>query len=108
MVRVFIVFFALAAPTNAQDAAVGRGEQVFVAQKCSICHAIADNGNKKGPLDNVGAKLSGDELRQWIVNAPEMAAKTGAQRKPAMKVFGNIPVSDIDDLVTYLQTLKKK
>lgn len=111
MIRVVFVAVvcALATPAFAQDpTAVGRGENVFAAQKCSICHAVADKGNKKGPLDEVGAKLSADDIRRWIVNAPEMAAKTGAQRKPAMKVFANLSASDIDDLVAYLQTLKKK
>ena len=93
----------------AQDAATAAdGQKVFAAQKCSICHSVGGVGNKKGPIDGVGAKLSADEIRQWIVNAPKMAAKTGAERKPAMKVFANLPASDIDALVAYLQTLKKK
>lgn len=111
MIRVFFVavVLALAASAYAQDpAAVGRGEQVFVAQKCSICHAIAEKGNKKGPLDDVGSRLSPDDMRQWVTNAPVMAAKTNAQRKPAMKAFINMASSDLDDLVAYLQTLKKK
>lgn len=110
MIRVFFVavLCALAAPAYAQDpAAVGRGEQVFVAQKCSICHAVAEKGNKKGPLDDVGSRLSPDDIRQWVTNAPVMAAKTNAQRKPAMKAFTNMASSDLNDLVAYLQTLKK-
>lgn len=111
MIRVVFVAIvvALAAPAFAQDpAAVGRGEKVFVAQKCSICHAVAEKGNKKGPLDAVGSRLSPDDIRQWVTNAPVMAAKINAQRKPAMKAFTNIASTDLDDLVAYLQTLKKK
>jgi len=93
----------------AQDpAAVGRGAKVFAAQKCSICHAVTGAGNTKGPLDDVGSRLSAADIRQWVTNAPVMASKINAQRKPAMKAFVNISDSDLDDLVAYLQTLKKK
>jgi mono/diheme cytochrome c family protein len=91
----------------AQDAKVERGQKLFAEQKCSLCHSIAGKGNAKGPLDGVGAKLSADEIRQWIVNAPEMAKKTNATRKPPMKNYSSLPKEDIDGLVAYLQTLKK-
>ena len=86
---------------------IAQGQKVFAAQKCVICHAIADQGNKKGPLDGIGSKLTGDEIRQWIMNAPEMAAKAKAERKPPMKAYGTLPKDDIDALVAYLQSLKK-
>jgi mono/diheme cytochrome c family protein len=89
-----------------QDAAQ-RGMQVYAAQKCSICHSIADKGNKKGPLDSVGSKLKADEIREWIVNAPEMATKAKAARKPPMKAYPGLPKEDLDGLVAYLQTLKQ-
>jgi hypothetical protein len=63
-------------------------------------------GNKKGPLDNIGSKLTGAEIRQWLMNAPEMAAKAKAERKPPMKVYGTLPKEEIDGLVAYLQSLK--
>ncbi|MGH9255552.1 MAG: c-type cytochrome [Vicinamibacterales bacterium] len=88
------------------QAHVDRGQQVFAAQKCSICHSIAGQGNKKGSLDGVGAKLSADEIRQWIVNAPDMTAKAKAERKPVMKAYV-LPKDELDSLVAYLQTLKK-
>jgi cbb3-type cytochrome oxidase cytochrome c subunit len=58
-------------------------------------------------VDSVGSKLSADEIRQWIVNAPEMAAKTQAERKPVMKAYPNIAKDDLDAVVAYLQSLKK-
>lgn len=91
-------------PAAAQD--VAKGAAVYAAQKCSICHAINGKGNAKGALDNVGATLSADEIRQWIVAAPEMTAKTKAARKPAMKAY-TLDKADLDALVAYLQTLKK-
>jgi mono/diheme cytochrome c family protein len=97
-----------AAPLAAQaPPAAEHGQKVYAAQKCSVCHAIAGAGNKRGSLDGVGAKLSADEIRQWIVNAPEMSAKSKADRKPAMKAYASLPKEDVDALVAYLQTLKK-
>jgi mono/diheme cytochrome c family protein len=95
----------LAAPAHAQDA-VQTGQKVYTSQKCSVCHSIGGTGNKKGPLDTVGAKLSADQIRQWIVNAPEMTAKTNATRKPAMKAY-SLPKDELDGLVAYLASLKK-
>ena len=93
---------------SAQDQdAVDAGRRVFAAQKCSICHAIAGQGNQKGSLDGIGSKLSADEIRQWLMNAPEMAAKIKAERKPAMKVYATLPKADLDGLVAYLSGLKK-
>ena len=86
---------------------VEQGQKVYAAQKCSICHAVAGKGNAKGALDDVGAKLSADEIRQWIVDAPGMTAKSKAARKPAMKAYPNLPKDDLDALVVYLQSLKK-
>jgi len=105
-VALVVASFAIPVVASAQGQA-NRGQQVFATQKCSICHSIAGEGNKKGPLDGVGAKLSADEIRQWITNAPDMAAKAKAERKPAMKAFMTLPKDELDDLVAYLQTLKK-
>ncbi len=91
---------------SAQTPAEAAGQKVYVAQKCNVCHSVAGQGNKKGPLEGVGAKLSADEIRQWIINAPEMAAKAKADRKPVMKGFPNLPKADVDALVAYVQSLK--
>ena len=95
-------------PAMAQGTqAIERGQKVYAAEKCSICHAVGDQGNKRGPLDGVGSKLSADDIRLWIVNAPEMTAKTKATRKPVMKSYAQLPKDDVDGLVAYLQSLKK-
>ena len=96
---------AFAATLAAQD--VKKGEGVFAEQKCSLCHSIAGKGNVKGPLDSVGAKLKADDIRQWIVDSKGMTEKTKAERKPVMKAF-SLPADEVDALVAYLVTLKKK
>jgi mono/diheme cytochrome c family protein len=103
---VVTVVFMGAASASAQSSAAD-GEKLFAAQKCTICHSVAGQGNKKGPLDGVGAKLSADDIRLWMTNAPEMAAKAKADRKPAMKAYSSLSKAEVDALVAYLQTLKK-
>jgi mono/diheme cytochrome c family protein len=92
----------------AQDAAqVKHGQEVYAAQKCQTCHAIAGKGSKTNPLDGVGAKLSPDETRQWIVNPIDMAAKVKSQKKPPMpNKYASLPPADVDALVAYMQSLK--
>ena len=63
--------FVLSTPrtARAQDAAqVKKGEEVYAAQKCQMCHAIAGKGNKQNPLDGIGAKLSADDIKKWIID----------------------------------------
>jgi mono/diheme cytochrome c family protein len=93
-----------AATASAQDKAA-QGEKVYAAQKCSVCHSVGDKGNKKGPLDKVGSKLSEADLRAWITDAKGMTAKTKAARKPEMRSY-SLPKDDVDSLVSYLQSLK--
>ena len=103
-----IVAALVAAPVAAQDATlVEKGAKLFVDQKCSLCHSIDGKGNKKAPMEEPLAKVSADEIRQWIVNSKEMTAKTKADRKPVMKEY-TLPKEDVDALVAYLVSVKKK
>lgn len=97
-----------ASTAAAQDAKVEKGKKVYADQKCSMCHSIDGKGNAKGALDGVGSKLSAAEIRQWVVDPKTMIAKTKAERKPPMKAYPNLPVDELDALVAYLQSLKKK
>lgn len=103
------VAIALTAPLAAaeQDETIKKGQEVYAAQKCSMCHAIAGKGGKESPLDGVGTKLSADDIRQWIVNPTEMAAKSKSTKKPPMpNKYSKLPAADIDALVAYMQSLK--
>lgn len=83
------------------------GMKVYAAQKCSMCHSIAGVGNKKLSLDKVGAKLSADQIREWIVTPAEAATKAKSTAKPAMKAYPNLPKADLDALVAYMKSLAK-
>jgi mono/diheme cytochrome c family protein len=113
MKRIFTVIAAAGilsttgASVSAQDAKAQKGMQVFTAQKCTACHSIAGKGSKKGPLDDVGSKLSPAEIREWIVDPVGMTAKANPKptRKPPMKKKALAP-DDVDALVTLLANLK--
>ena len=98
-----------AAPAFAQtQPAVDKGAKLFTDQKCSLCHSVAGKGNTKGPLEDGVADLSGDDIRQWLVKPEDMRAKAGAERKPVMKSFATLSKGDLDALVAYVLSLKKK
>jgi len=93
---------------SAQD----KGAKVFSEHGCPMCHSIAGQGNVKGPLDDVGLKLTPAEIRGWITDPAGNAAKAKAERKPAMAAmqakFKDLSKQDLDDLVAYLAAQKKK
>ena len=108
-VLVMAVLLGAPAAVSAQDKAlIERGMKVYADQKCSICHSIGGKGNAKGPLDSVGLKLSADEIREWMVHPAEMTKKTKAERKPPMRAYPNLPKDDLDAVVAYMLSLKKK
>lgn len=112
MTRVTLIIAALAllVPTSAlaQNAAqIEKGKQVYAREKCAVCHSVGGAGNKKGPLDHVGTRLSPDDIRAWIVSAPEMTTKAKATRKPLMKSYPQLAKDDLEALVAYMASLKK-
>jgi mono/diheme cytochrome c family protein len=106
----FAAALAMASPLAAaaqDDAKVKKGEQVYAAQKCQMCHAIAGKGNKQNPLDGVGKKLSADEIREWITHPKEAATKAKSTKKPPMPAkYDKLSAEDVDALVAYMQSLK--
>ena len=109
LITAFALTTAVTVPAvlHAQDDVVKKGQQVYTAQKCQTCHSIAGKGSKKGPLDGVGAKLSADEIREWIVHPKQMTTKTKSTKKPPMPdKYSKLPAADIDALVAYMQSLK--
>jgi cytochrome c oxidase subunit 2 len=90
-----------------------QGEQVFLQNTCVSCHMIRGlNGatGTVGPdLTHVGSRVTlgagvvdntPDNMRAWIANP--QAIKPGV----LMPAFANLSDSDLDALVTYLESLK--
>jgi mono/diheme cytochrome c family protein len=106
---VFAVWAASASAASAQDQKqLERGTKVYTDQKCSVCHAIGGRGSAKGALDDVGSRLSAAETRQWIIDPADMTKRTKAERKPVMRAYASLPKDDVDALVAYMLSLKKK
>ena len=97
-------FLAGALPVPAQDAAarVAKGKELFATQRCSMCHSIEGKGNKNQPLDGVGSKLKPEEIKKYIVSPKEQKPDT------KMKAYPGMAAEDLDALVAYLSSLKKK
>ena len=108
-VTILAVLLTATQTVAAQDKAqIERGIKVYADQKCSACHSIAGKGNQKGALDDVGSRLTADEIRMWIVSPAEMTKKTKAERKPPMRAYPNLAKEDLDAVVAYMASLKKK
>ena len=106
-IAVGAVIAAPLAAAGQDDAQIKRGQEVYTAQKCQMCHAIAGKGNKANPLDGVGTKVTADDIRQWITHPKEMTAKAKSTKKPPMPAkYGSLPAADVDALVAYMQSLK--
>jgi mono/diheme cytochrome c family protein len=105
---VLVAVVGTAGVATAAEQDVARGEKVYAAQKCNMCHSIAGKGQAKGPLDGVGSKLSEAEIREWIVDPVAMTKKHNATRKPPMTAkYKSLPKEDLDALVAYMASLKK-
>ena len=109
MVVMSAATLAVAGTASAQDPKIEKGIKVYADLKCAMCHSLAGKGNVKGPLDDVGNKYKVEELRQWMVDPVAMTAKTKAERKPLMPAkYASLPKDDLDALVAYMASLKKK
>ena len=75
------------------------GQDVYKANKCAVCHSIAGVGNKKGPLDGIGNKLSKAAIKEALLNPKDSG------RKPAMKPV-KLQEAELEALVEYLAGLK--
>lgn len=90
------------AVAQSDEARVTRGVDVYREQKCQACHSIAGVGNKRHPLDGVGSKLTDEDIRRWIVAPREMNPKV------SKRAYDQLPQADLEALVAYLKSLRKR
>lgn len=113
--RKFLVLSVVAAAMSAASLAaqapsaekIKAGLKVYTDQKCATCHSVAGVGSKMSPLDGVGTKLTAADLKMWMTDPDTMAAKLAVKPKIKMKKYA-LPEADLDALVAYLGSLKKK
>jgi mono/diheme cytochrome c family protein len=78
------------------------GKQLYDAQNCGSCHAIAGQGGSVGPdLDDVGSRLS----REQIVNVLQGKNAKASGVMPLLPA--DISEHELNALVDYLQSLKR-
>lgn len=90
----------------AQDARVAKGEALYAAQKCSLCHSVAGQGNKKFPLDGVGKTITADVAKLWLTDPKAAEAKTGKAGTPKMRSYAKLTADEMDAIVAYVMSLK--
>jgi len=73
-----------------------QGALVFQSKQCHNCHALGENGGKRGPaLDAVAVRLTGDQLVRQVLQ--------GGGNMPA---YGkNLNPAETTALVAFLETL---
>jgi mono/diheme cytochrome c family protein len=108
IVTIVVCLWLASTDTSSAQTPAERGMKVYADQRCSLCHAVAGKGNAKGALDDVGSKLTADEIRKWIVSPAEMTKATKAERKPPMKAYASLSKEDLDALVVYMLSLKAR
>lgn len=90
------------APKAAAKGNAVNGRDIFVAQRCSLCHAINGSGGVLGPdLTAVGTRRNASWLYDYL---PKPQAAKPENKMPPVAVKGQ----DLDDLVAYLLSLKGK
>ena len=100
---------ALKAAAQDDAAKVKKGQEVYTAQKCSVCHQIAGKGNAANKLDGVGKKLTADQIKTWITDPVKAAADATppSTKKPPMPAkYKTLKADEVDALVAYMQSLK--
>ena len=97
--------FGASVSAGAQDIALG--VKVYEEERCALCHSIGDDGNKKGPLDGVGSRLSAEDIERWMLVPKEMHEETGASRRPFMPAYPKLSAEELESLVAYMLSLKE-
>ena len=80
---------------------------VYVAQKCSVCHAVAGVGNKPGIVGHRRVQAVGRRDPSMDRQRARNGGEDQPARKPVMKAYPNIPKADLDTLVAYIASLEK-
>jgi mono/diheme cytochrome c family protein len=94
------------APTP--EGAVARGRRLFgeLTPRCTVCHAVAGQGNPKGALDDVGSRWPVAALKRWLREPAAMAREHGKDRKPAMVPYPELSDDELEDMTAYLASLR--
>lgn len=81
------------------------GRQLYLQQRCALCHSIAGQGNPRNSLDGIGIKHSATELRDFIIGADTLQGVLPDNILKIKQQYRRLPANQLDDLVIYMQSL---
>jgi cytochrome c5 len=85
---------------------IAAGREIYQQQECATCHAIAGQGNPRNPLDDVGARRSAQELRDWTIGADAVQEILSPRAFDRKQAYRHLPDEDLRVLVIFLQSLR--
>jgi len=94
-------------PVPPEPGVVAQGRRVYEEQGCARCHRVQGDGNPRSPLDGVGARLSPELLRAFVVADDAVRAQLSPSVARAKFAFASLPEGELEALVTYLETLRE-
>ena len=110
LLSVSVLWFGSTGPATAQAPKILDGKQIFLAQKCNLCHAVSSAGiqattkseKMKGPdLTGVASKLDARLLNDYLRKKAEIKGK-----KHGKEFTGSD--EEIGALIAWLQKQEKK
>lgn len=82
-----------AAPTG--DAAADEaGRAAFAAMNCTMCHALAGQGNPASRLDGIGQRLDREAIRAWTIGEGPAREALGASMAQMKSRYADDPQLD--------------
>lgn len=82
------------------------GRTIYDQQFCASCHSIAGKGNPRVPLDNVGARRTPEELRDWITGADSLKGVLPESTRNMKQRYKALTEDEMEALVSYLRRLQ--
>ncbi len=84
-------------------AEIERGRTAFEEQGCLRCHGLEGEGSPRSPLDGVGARLTPEAIRAFIVAADEVRASLSPSVARQKTGYAGLPAAELDAMVTFLE-----
>jgi hypothetical protein len=83
-------------------AEVRLGRTAFEEQGCLRCHRLEGEGSPRSPLDGVGARLTPEAIRAFIIASDDVRASLSPSVARQKTGYAALPAAELDALVTFL------
>jgi mono/diheme cytochrome c family protein len=82
-----------------------RGRAVYEKATCQRCHSIEGVGNRRYPLDGVGARRTRAQLRDWTIGAGAVVDSLSPSAARAKRQYAELPKAEMDALLHFMARL---